>query len=1227
MQVRTKFFSLHLLACSVAFLISPFLLAAKTLRITAAPSDSSAVIADLQPLFGLPWQLASTPAAVAHVDYASDFIDEERGFLIPSYPDIQPACELWHYEAGRWHLENLAAFSGRTLSTLFALSRRDIWLSFNPERTLKQDLLHFDGRSWRHVPTPNSDRIRTIFMLSPTSGWAGCEWGQIMRYDGRSWHLYPSPTEAHILNLVMTSDSSGFAWTKSHRKQSLPLIYDGQEWRPAQSDSAGLLQLLTAVPAIGWGTSRWPIEILTRFSQLQRPIALRDTLLLEAPLTPNRLLFGHRSGTLLSGHLARSATAAGGGWIARLIEKEEQDSSYIWQTHAFFTLAGDRRSLVIRLPLQRRIPALFVPTYMPRSSWYVAEHGLAIADFNGDGSEDIFAVATGAANHLFLLSPDKGGQVDTETAAAAGLAGRTALSTGIVNYDEGASAADADNDGDQDILVTSIYGHNLLYRQIRRGRFREESDFAGIDNCLARSCSAVWADVNGDGAVDLYISNEDSTNRLYLNNGAGIFRDVTRESGLLISRGGGGSAFGDIDDDGDPDLFVPRYGLANLLFLNEGPPRPGAVPAFRECGREAGVAGGDTLARSTSATWGDVDNDGDLDLFVTNLVHSNQLFLNNGRGRFEEATASRGLTSRDLCQTALLFDADNDGDIDLLTGNRTLNRFYTNKGEGFFYEATEEADINRPANAGGMAALDLGEDGDLDVYLAQGEQRSVLYENRSDNRHWLKLRLLGDRGNRDAIGARLWLYRQGESGGPAQLLGMREINGGSGYNSMSSRIVHFGLPDDGRLFLRVRFPGGGIREIAGISGGRLLEVRESEARARRAGLLQKWLIRLRRNPEFRTPLWMALLLMFFFVMMQLRQQRLNDWPGRTAWLTVALPGLLLFVLLSLLTGYSPWLRFGLGLGMPLLTWSYAWSMFYSINGGKGNTSEELENLYLATSAFFHGEWGARKLNRIEFFCQNLQNSKKPAEDVANAFTQAIDEYFVVIVPELDKIIGLASGGRVPAAVHRALNDANLALVKNLGELKVEIKIGVVRSAAVVQQCSQRLQSELKNLRWHLSSRYICQVDELLVKTLLDYERRQIKVDFDRRTSAMLWARLPAGAFSQILENLLDNAAAAAARSDHPAIALQLDANADYVFLRISDSGPGIPEPVRAKLFHEQISTKKENGGFGLFHAHQTLTKFGGAIRLLPPAGELQGANLEIVLKRIENEQPAATAAD
>ncbi len=1191
-------------------------LAAKTVTLTPTPSDTQAVIADLQPLFGLPWRLLCTPSATALDAYVSDFIDGENGFLCTLKPQSSPACELWRYERGRWQRVDLGTHAQRPMNALFARTRNDIWLSFNPGTTIKQDLLHFDGHTWRHVPTPNSDRIRCIFMLSPTSGWAGCEWGQIMHYDGHSWQLVPSPVGSHLLALFMASDSSGLAWTKTHRKQSYPLLNDGGNWRMAPSDSISLLQLLVGAMMPEMPMASWPIEILKRFSWLQRPAAVTDTLVLDSPLALGQLLFCHHSGAFYTGHLARAWNSAGSSWIANLIEEEHQDSSHVWQKISFYNLEGEKRCLIIRVPLQRRLPALFFTTYL-QSSWYVGEHGLAVADFNGDGIEDLFAVATGAANHLFLLSGNRGGIVESETAAAAGLAGMVSLPTGVINYDEGCSAADVDNDGDQDLVVTSLYGQNLLYRQMHRGHFREESAFAGLDNCLARSCSAIWADVNGDGAVDLYVSNEDSTNRLYLNNGAGIFRDVTRKAGLLIDRGGGGSAFGDIDDDGDPDLFVPRYGQPNLLYLNQGASSPGAIPSFRECGREAGVTGSDTLDRSTSATWGDVDNDGDLDLFVTNLIHSNQLYLNDGRGRFTEVTAARGLLSRDLSQTALLLDADNDGDLDLLTGNRGLNRFYTNQGKGFFHEATREAGLFRPTISAGMAALDLENDGDLDIYLAQDAERSGLYDNLTNNHRWLKVQLQGDRSNRDAIGARLWLYRDGHLGEPEYLLGMREINGGSGYNSMSSRIVHFGLPDEGRLALRVRFPAGTVRELSGLLPGQLFEIRESLGWQHKRALLAKWLQRFRANPEPRLPLALLLIFSSLILLVELYHLHFKSWPARTLGLMVLLPGLLMLLLLVVLTGQPAGLRYSLGVSLPLIAWALALAMYRSRIENSTHAIADLEKLYLALSAFFHGEWAARKLNRIELYSQNLTGDQPRSDEVVSAFMGVIDDYFSMLVPELEKILELASGSHTPDHLRGALKTAMLNLTAALSALKVELRLGSGESLPTVVRRSQILQMELQALRKQVAERFSCQVRPVVEKVLEQNRRPDVSYTLDPAGENEWRARIPGYTLSQILENLLDNAHAALKDTPRKAVGLKVEANADYLFLHIRDNGPGVPDALARRLFNERVSTKP-GGGFGLYNAYQELIKYGGAIRLCAtPAG--QGALFEIMLKRIDHE--------
>ena len=1204
---------------SLLLLLMAVPLQAKILTITAAPTDSNALITDLEPLFGINWRLIRPPHRLVALAADVQFISDSSGFLsINSEAGTDPDS-LWEYDRGRWISRQVTWMPHFKPFALFALSREDLWLSVQTGISLKQDLFHYDGKAWSLVRTPNSDRIRSLYMLAADDGWAGCEWGQIMHWDGRSWRLAPCPADGHVCDLIMRDDSTGMGWLKTHRKEPQFLYYSNDSWQIVTPDSISWLHALVATGSIYRVTNLLPVALLARNTWLERPAAQHDTLLLEAPLRPEQLLLGHPRGTLLRGRLARSFREPDAGWIANLVEESRSDGRHNWITIHFFNRAGEKRILTIRLPLPKNSPLPFQYHTAISAGWYGNERGIAIADFDGNGSEDIFAVATGAANHLYIRPSEKNPGQPAEAAAEMGVAGDATLPTGVTNYDEGASAADVDNDGDQDILVTSLYGKNLLFRKLANGHFRAESDEIGIGDCWARSCSAIWADVNGDGALDLYIANEDSSNRLYLNNGAGHFRDVTAAAGLRTARGGGGGpACADIDSDGDPDLFVPRYGRANLLFVNLDSRSPEGIPFFAEQGRERGVAGSDTLARSTSATWGDVDNDGDLDLLVTNQAQSNWLYLNDGRGRFQDGTAVSGLTSSDLTVTALLLDADNDGDLDLLTGNRGPNRYYQNLGGGRFEENRLAAALYRDTMTTSMASYDEFGDGDLDVYLGQAGDRSIVYGNTTNDNRWLEVKLQGDRYNRDAIGARLWLYRGGHFGDPAHLLGMREINGGSGFNSMSSRIVHFGLADERLVDLRVQFPGGAVLERRGVAPAQQLTIHELSGLKRRALQLRSWFRRLGKDPEPQRPLALFFFLLLLTAGLDIYLITMEKWPARSLWLMVVLPMLLMGVLLALLANQPPTVRYAFAIGVAIIAWSLAAGLYYSREQGRNHRMDDLEKLYLTTSAFFHGEWAARKLNRIEFYCQNLGNDRAASDEIVTAFTGAIDDFFTMIAPEVQKIIEFAQSSRLPGHLRSALEVAMFNLTQSLNELKVDLHLGERQKLSVVIQRTQILNTELQALRKHVASHFSCRIDRIVEDTLDQNRRPEVTCRLEYSSSQALWGRIPGYALSQILENLLDNAHTAIASSKRREIVVEIDANADYIFVRIMDSGPGIPPGIAARLFKERVSTKTSPGGFGLFHTHAVLTKFGGSIRLMEPE-EGTGAAFEMILKRSEHE--------
>jgi len=251
------------------------------------------------------------------------------------------------------------------------------------------------------------------------------------------------------------------------------------------------------------------------------------------------------------------------------------------------------------------------------------EYGVAFGDIDSDGDDDIYIVDASEGNVLKLyggnsMLKSRGPSNFIDAADRVNLLGVTRASDATFIYDMGATFADMDNDGDVDVYITSLYDNNMLYKNQKGRKFKEIAKPAGVDGNKTRSNVGIWGDVDNDGDVDLFVTNEDTTNMLFLNNGTGRFRDITQYAGLISTRSGKGAAFGDIDLDGDLDLVVPYFGLRNRIYRNEGIHHKTRLPYFTDMTDPWLPTNPDSLAKTASACLADFDNDGDLDLYFAN---------------------------------------------------------------------------------------------------------------------------------------------------------------------------------------------------------------------------------------------------------------------------------------------------------------------------------------------------------------------------------------------------------------------------------------------------------------------------------------------------------------------------------------------------------------------------------------------------------------------------------
>lgn len=493
--------------------------------------------------------------------------------------------------------------------------------------------------------------------------------------------------------------------------------------------------------------------------------------------------------------------------------------------------------------------------------------GAIILDYDNDGWPDLFFVNGGsfvdkkvaaAARHRLYRNSRDGKFIDVTQSSGIGISG----------FGMGGCAADYDNDGWPDLYVTAV-GGNKLYRNTGKNSFTDVTDRAGVGAGLW-SASCAFGDIDNDGDVDLYVTryvdftvnNNKLCNMvgqraychphvynplpdiLYRNNGDGTFTDISRESGIGKVTGNGlGVVFGDYDDDGWVDIYVANDSTPNFLFHNKG------RGVFEEVGIRAGVAisaGGKPLA-GMGTDMGDIDGDGLLDIFVTNLSQeTHNLYRNLGKGLFDDITFQSGvgrLTLPFVGFGAAFLDYDNDTDLDLAIANgdvidnigllrdqaayEQLHLLLRNDGSGKFTNAGPESGpgfaLKKPSRA--LTVGDIDNDGDLDILIANVGQSAELLRNEGGNRANSLVvrtigRTIGRKSTREGIGARLKLTVDGK-------VLRRDVKAGSSYLAQNDLRIHFGMGRSTRADrLEILWPSGVVDVMLDINANQIITVQE-----------------------------------------------------------------------------------------------------------------------------------------------------------------------------------------------------------------------------------------------------------------------------------------------------------------------------------------------------------------------------------------------------------------
>jgi hypothetical protein len=472
--------------------------------------------------------------------------------------------------------------------------------------------------------------------------------------------------------------------------------------------------------------------------------------------------------------------------------------------------------------------------------------GAAAGDYDDDGWVDLYYTRLQAPNCLFR---NLGNGTFQEVAGAAGVA--------LSSESSGCVWGDIDNDGDLDLYVLTIVenGRNFLYINDGAGHFMESAVARGVDmacgECRHNCTSAAFGDYDRDGDLDLHVLEwwyTDALNRLFQNDGTGYFDDVTSNALVEMPNVRGfANAFADVNGDGWDDLLVAADFGTSRLFLNLGNGQ------FTDITESAGVG---TDENGMGSAVGDMDNDSDLDWFVTSIYDpdetcetapcgwgysGNRLYRNENGSLFSDFTDTAGVRDGAWGWGASFLDFDNDGDLDLgMTNgmdspcakwedpfNNDALRFWQNDGTGVMTEVGATVQFTDTGSGKGFVVFDYDRDGDPDVLIVNNAAKPVLYRNNGGNDNaWLRVALHGHTTNRFGIGARVRVQVTGS--GPTQL---RQVSANSNYMSQNEVIAHFGLGSGITTVhsVEVEWPVSGlVRSFSNVVPNRVMKIHEVE---------------------------------------------------------------------------------------------------------------------------------------------------------------------------------------------------------------------------------------------------------------------------------------------------------------------------------------------------------------------------------------------------------------
>ncbi len=915
-------------------------------------------------------------------------------------------------------------------------------------------------------------------------------------------------------------------------------------------------------------------------------------------------------------------------------------------------------------------------------------YGAGVIDLNKNGKEDIYLVDLENVNRFIINQGRPVNDLNLLTnenniANQHGAGGREKdqnTYSKAHNYEVGVAIGDLTNSGSEDIYLTTLQGNNILLENSGKGYFRDATVDFNLNKDIGRSEGAVLADVNNDGWLDIFTTSFLRSNSLFINYDGIRFNDITAKANLKSKGASICAAFADINNDGYPDLYIGNWMRNNRLYLNNG------NGTFEDITKESGTGLG-VFHKTNSVLFADFNNDGLPDLFVGNRGTPDKLFINLGGGKFKDVSTKVGLTDTLSTYGAAFGDFDNDGYLDLFVDYLGGIKIYKNMmgvdgGRLYFKDYTRtfvgKSFIPVGYNTGAVT-LDYDNDGDLDIFVCQYSGKSFMLKNLLNDsfgkkNNFLEVKLVGSKSNRDAVGAKLRLFRNDT------LIAYREVESGYGYASSSSKIQHFGLGrGKGKFKLQVTFPASGVVKTLPVQPGTFITVKEYSGIKEEYFLAKKALLRYLMSKDFINSLLRLLVfVVFLFILAKIKIFRLplntpasRHWSLRGKMLSKCIP--IPFYLVIIFTAIYLLLEYIFNSTQSLFMNPYYYmsntsNFFYedalpiaialAFEAGylklkkdrelRNISSENLIlNLWTILRRFEHGEGMLMNINRLSLFMKNIAFDVRygiiPKHEVVDRIIQIVNEFKTITLVELNKIstllVQIREAGNLTAQNNnhsKSLDYSNASKIistsgtqlLNLNEEFInminaplkdkDIKL-IVKLASDFGTIIYSLKNEIMSIREEVKKYFVSDINKAIEQTINKFKLESSARFLIDCSNKIIGQKIfiTFSELNEILSIIIQNAIDEIGRNENirGIIKISLEESRSNVFVKVEDNGKGIPFDMKEIIFEDAFSTKQKYHGFGLSYVKACLNKYEGSIAV--EQSELGGALFLIRLNKMD----------